>query len=86
VSTIQFGKDKEKSWILPSKHSTVIFKFFLTKLNLFWSHEMIEKRGFLVEYVLVYSQSMALDILGLSIFGYDFKSLTNENGENLKSF
>jgi cytochrome P450 family 97 subfamily B polypeptide 3 len=61
------------------------FQIFSDKTELVLD-EMIEKRGFLVEYVLVYSQSMALDILGLSIFGYDFKSLTNENGENLKSF
>jgi cytochrome P450 len=47
--------------------------------------KLIEKDGPIIDNVHKYTQAMALDILGLSIFGYDFNSLTTED-ENLKSY
>jgi cytochrome P450 len=48
--------------------------------------KLIEKDGPIIDNVHKYTQAMALDILGLSIFGYDFKSLTTEEDSNLKSY
>ena len=50
-------------------------------------HQMIEKDGPIIDDVHKYTQAMALDILGLSIFGYDFKSVEVEKeDDNLKSY
>eukprot|EP01080_Neovahlkampfia_damariscottae_P009458 gene9458-1664_t len=49
-------------------------------------HQMIEKDGPIIDSVHKYTQAMALDILGLSIFGYDFKSVSLDDNENLNSY
>jgi cytochrome P450 len=48
--------------------------------------KLIEKDGPVIESVHKYTQAMALDILGLSIFGYDFDSLLNDDNKNLQSY
>eukprot|EP01080_Neovahlkampfia_damariscottae_P002712 gene2712-3908_t len=49
-------------------------------------NQMIEKDGPIVDDVHKYTQTMALDILGLAIFGYDFKSTSMKENEELTSY
>eukprot|EP01080_Neovahlkampfia_damariscottae_P006141 gene6141-10149_t len=60
------------------------FKIFSTKTAEV-IHQMIKKNR-VVDSVHKFTQAMALDILGLAIFGYDFKSISLDDNQNLHSY